>query len=228
MPFVYRDCFYILKDCLRENSFRVERAAGEPAPEAKVDIFLNEKEKVFFDKCFNNIEYSCGISEPFFSLSQLTTASMQCREALGIGSLEIWQEKDLSGIFLNHSMKKTGGDRQPEEKASERSMFYRYGDVAFVHMLLQLRKVMPQESMESPYYTALEEYDRRRGTDLCQVMVRYIICGGSVTGTAEALYMHRNTILNKLKKAEGIMGIPLEDFSQRVFFIISYLNRIID
>lgn len=57
-------------------------------------------------------------------------------------------------------------------------------------------------------------------------MAQYILCGCSATKTAAVTYMHRNTILNKIKRAAAVMGDPLEDFTKRVFFVVAYTDSL--
>lgn len=179
MPFVFRDNFYILKD----NSRQSERTK-----------FINDGERDAFYRCFNNIDFVCGVSKPFFSLTKLKTAASQCREAISIGrSLD-----------------------------SGKHMFY-YEDFSFYYMLMQLRKVMPLEMIASPYYELLRKYDVENESDLCGVFMQYLLNSCSVTRTAAATYMHRNTILNKVKKSVEIMENDFDDFRTRLFFIISYM-----
>jgi sugar diacid utilization regulator len=198
MPFVYRNSFYILKDCSRTEQ------EGEYS-------FVTEKEKPLFAKCFKNIDYACGISGLFFSLKKLSTAAVQCREALSIGQSDVWHQ-------INADFAKSDDHSG--------SKFYRYDDISFVYILSQLRKVMSLESMESPYFKLLKDYDRSTESNLCGVMAQYILCGCSVTKTAAKTYMHRNTILNKVRRAGQIMGNSLEDFTSQVFFMMSYVNNL--
>ncbi len=179
MPFVFRDNFYILKD----NSIASERTK-----------FINDKEKEAFYKCFNNIDFVCGVSKPFFSLSKMRIAASQCREAISMGKLIKGEEE-----------------------------FYYYEDIAFYYMLMQLKKVMPMEMVESPYYVLLKNHDKKNGSYLCDVFQKYLLNGCSVTKTAAATYMHRNTILNKVKKSMDIMENDFENFRTQFFFIVSYI-----
>ncbi|MGN1350260.1 MAG: helix-turn-helix domain-containing protein, partial [Anaerovoracaceae bacterium] len=225
MPFVYRDCFYILKVCGKTGTGG--RPAGKEPPGGRIPIqegsgfsFLQEDEKKIFQRCFRNMDYCCAVSEPFFSLNKLNAAAVQCREALSIGGSQLWNN---ARIRLLRQAAEHGSRREPDS-STDSGTFYRYEEVSFLHVLAQLRKVVPPESLESPYYELLSRYDAREGTDLCNVMAVHILCGCSATKTAAVTYMHRNTILNKVKKAAEIMGNPLEQFSCQVFFLMAYVN----
>lgn len=51
-----------------------------------------------------------------------------------------------------------------------------------------------------PALVHIARYDARCGTNLRQVLYQYLVFGGNVQRAAAALYMHRNTVMNKLKK----------------------------
>ncbi len=224
MPFVYRNSFYVLKDCTAGAGAEAKNAAQEKAgsgAEGAVipNEFLTEREKPLFFKCFRNIDYECGVSSMFFSLRNLRTAAAQCREALTTGRSSLWNSTEM--VVL-----RSGGAAETPQAGANDGIFYRYDDVAFVHILSQLRRVMPADALESPYFRMLSKYDSEHDTDLCAVMAQYIVCGCSVKRTAAATYMHRNTILNKVKKAAAVTGDPLEDFTAQVLFMMSYVNSI--
>ncbi|MCI8743932.1 MAG: PucR family transcriptional regulator [Lachnospiraceae bacterium] len=54
-------------------------------------------------------------------------------------------------------------------------------------------------------------YDATHKTNLRDVLFYYLLCGCSLNRTAAAMYMHRNTVLNKLNRINEIAEIPLED-----------------
>lgn len=62
-----------------------------------------------------------------------------------------------------------------------------------------------------PALVHLARYDTRHGTNLRQVLYQYLVFGGNVQRTAAALYMHRNTVLNKLKKISEMVSFDFSD-----------------
>ncbi len=83
-----------------------------------------------------------------------------------------------------------------------------------------------------PALVHIARYDAEHGTDLRKVLYAYLLAGENVQRTSELLYMHRNTVQNKLKK---IAEIAEPDFSdgllcQRLLFscqILEYAERIL-
>lgn len=229
MPFVYRSNFYILKQCkkhdsqifCKNNRKKQNKSAASDAEKndfigKNIEKFLEKDEETLFFKCFRNIEYSCGVSDMFFSLRSLSDAAAQCSRALAAGR---------SGMFESESFKLINASSAIKYDENSR-YFYRYEDIAFIDIIEEMKKNTGSFSLNSPYFTLLNEYDKKNQTDLCRVMTQYILCGCSVTKTAAITYMHRNTILNKIKRAAAVMGDPLEDFTKRVFFAAAYIDSL--
>lgn len=63
----------------------------------------------------------------------------------------------------------------------------------------------------SPAVIELYRYDKTHNTDLLKTLFCYLLNGRNVAETASALYMHRNTVFNKLNKINSIINLPLED-----------------
>lgn len=180
-PFIYRNTLYVLRvneegsDCFR---------------------FLTPEEEILFRKNFRGHMFSCGISNPFFSLMDLPTAAAQCAEALRLGP-------DVCG-----------DDKIP----------YRFSDVMLYYMLRELKRTIPIKMISSPCYTLLRQYDAEKGTDLCEVFMEYLKNGRNINQTSSAIYLHRNTVLNKVKKATSIMQNECEDYQTQTAFILAYLE----
>lgn len=62
-------------------------------------------------------------------------------------------------------------------------------------------------------------YDLGKNTNLLDVLFTYLTCGQNVGQAAAKLYMHRNTVLNKLNKIEAIVQHKL-DYEHDSFLIL--------
>jgi GAF domain-containing protein len=56
----------------------------------------------------------------------------------------------------------------------------------------------------------LAEYERRRGTELLRTLEVYLDQKGNVARTARAMYMHPNTLRQRLARIESVAGLDLE------------------
>ena len=55
----------------------------------------------------------------------------------------------------------------------------------------------------------LIEYDRRRGARLVETLERFLADRGSVAASARALYIHPNTVRQRLERIERVTGLDL-------------------
>ncbi len=83
-----------------------------------------------------------------------------------------------------------------------------------------------------PALVHIARYDARQGTDLRQVLYQYLVFGGNVQRTAAALYMHRNTVMNKLKKISEMVPLDLSDglLCQRLLLscqVLEYAEKVL-
>lgn len=160
------------------------------------NCFLTPQEEEIFCKNFQRQPFVCGISNTFFSLMDLTTAVSQCTETLQLGPL------------LNEQGKN----------------FYRFENVYVFYMIRELKKSIPIKMLSSPCYTVLKQYDKEKGSDLCEVFIQFLKNGRNVNQTSAAIFLHRNTVLNKVKKAITIMQDECEDYQAQIAFVIAYLE----
>jgi len=77
--------------------------------------------------------------------------------------------------------------------------------------------------MAHPDIVRIFLYDQEHGTDLLNTFYAYLINSLSLSKTAQYLYMHRNTVYNKLLKIEGILGYHLSSIQDYSNFILSYM-----
>lgn len=73
-------------------------------------------------------------------------------------------------------------------------------------------------------------YDRENGTDLAKILRRYLENNCNLSQTARELFIHRNTMLNKLDKLEELMGVSLKALPIRLqlqfsFYVVDYSER---
>ncbi|MBP3199515.1 MAG: helix-turn-helix domain-containing protein [Butyrivibrio sp.] len=72
-----------------------------------------------------------------------------------------------------------------------------------------------------PDITRLYYYDEKNGNNLLMVMFEYLLSGQNTNIAAKALYMHRNTVINKLNKIEEVLGHKLDYEKDHYLFLVS-------
>ncbi len=138
---------------------------------------------------------SVGISKPFHRIELLREALSEAQDALSTGKLL----DPVRRIF-------------PFEEFS---------------VSIMLRHFSEKEDLSRythPAIHELKQYDEEYHTKLLPTIREYIQNSGSIKKTAEALFMHRNSVIYRLRKAEEISGLCLDDpdtqFALRVSFCI--------
>ncbi|MCI8993342.1 MAG: hypothetical protein HFG80_11590 [Eubacterium sp.] len=73
-----------------------------------------------------------------------------------------------------------------------------------------------------PQLKILLDYDREHNTDLSHILYTYLICERNMNAAAQVLYIHRNTLVYRLKKIKSLITIDYEDYLERQHIILSY------
>ena len=73
-----------------------------------------------------------------------------------------------------------------------------------------------------PGVVQLYIYDSKNNTNLLETLRAYLDCGGNAVLTAQKLYLHRNTLYQRLKKINGIIHTNLDNANVRLFIMMSY------
>jgi len=126
--------------------------------------------------------FSIGIGRSYSSLADLHRSYAEAEEALHLGRL-------------------TAG---PGHVTA-------FSDLGFLHWLYHLP---PECRRENPYLDkvqALAAHDAERHSELLPTLEAYLDLGGNAQRTATHLFIHRNTLLYRLKRIEEICQVDLND-----------------
>jgi DNA-binding PucR family transcriptional regulator len=69
------------------------------------------------------------------------------------------------------------------------------------------------------------KYDNANGTFLEETLLTYYMNGFNTVRAAEALYIHRNSLLHRLEKIEELLDIKLTDYMEYLDLINSILVK---
>ncbi len=160
-----------------------------------LNTFVPDEKLSQFVYSFSSRLKHCTISKPFFTLDMLTDAARQC---------------ELAHDYLPDSL-------------SEAPIVY-YKDCVSNFLQHKILSKEKQYLFSSQYYEALKKYDTEHGTKLCYILYEYLVNFKSVNNTAKACFLHRNTVLNSIKKAFSIIDNNFNNFDDAVFFVLNYRN----
>jgi purine catabolism regulator len=125
---------------------------------------------------------SVGVGRPYAGVPGLATGYREAAEALLIGQTLM------------------GGNRTTY-----------FGDLGIRRLLFPLRDSEELRAFYNEFLGALESYDERHGTELIRTLEGFFAHHGNHVRAAEALHLHRNTLLYRLARIEAIGGINLDD-----------------
>jgi DNA-binding PucR family transcriptional regulator len=57
----------------------------------------------------------------------------------------------------------------------------------------------------------IDRYDKRKNTDLLATLEMYLECAGNLTKTSERLFVHRNTLIQRLERLQALCDIDIQD-----------------
>lgn len=69
----------------------------------------------------------------------------------------------------------------------------------------------------------LEAYDREHHGDLVKTLAAYLRHGGNATRTADALFLHRNSLRYRLARIGALTGLNIEEANDRLALQIAVL-----
>ena len=89
-----------------------------------------------------------------------------------------------------------------------------------VDNFLQTHTAKQIKMLMYPDTITLLRYDLMNDSNLSMVLYIYLNCG-DVSWTAKKLYMHRNTVYNKIKQIEKILDMKLDNISPRDCYLMA-------
>lgn len=83
-----------------------------------------------------------------------------------------------------------------------------------------------------PGMITLTRYDQKHGTNLTDTLYNYLMSGQSIAQCSRNMFVHRNTLINKLTKIEDILNQKLDDpyFMYKMFFsfqVVNYAEKVL-
>lgn len=89
------------------------------------------------------------------------------------------------------------------------------------HCVQTIQQKLPPETLYHPYFIRLLEYDRENNTEYLATLVSYLQNNCSISATANALYIHRNSLQYRIKKIEELLDIKIATSEERFNMLFS-------
>ncbi len=86
-----------------------------------------------------------------------------------------------------------------------------YTDLGFYQLLFEIPLASVMREYTARFLDPIHEYDREHDAHLYETLCMWLDCRCNKVQTANALFLHRNTLLGRLEKLEKLLGVSLED-----------------
>ena len=73
-----------------------------------------------------------------------------------------------------------------------------------------------------PQLQTLLDYDRKNHANLAYILYMYLVCERNTAVTAQAMYIHRNTLVYRLKKINSLIDFDYDNYQERQHIILSF------
>jgi GAF domain-containing protein/sugar diacid utilization regulator len=88
-----------------------------------------------------------------------------------------------------------------------------FNDLGVYRYLYKIARMDDLRDMYQDQVARIATYDRRKGTDLLDTLETYLECAGNLTKTSNRLFVHRNTLIQRLERLQSLCDIDLQDRS---------------
>ena len=104
-----------------------------------------------------------------------------------------------------------GQTSQSKEDVSSTFMVTHFNDLGVYRYLYKIAHMDDQRDVYQDQIAHIDSYDQRKNTDLLDTLETYLECAGNLTKTSERLFVHRNTLIQRLERLQSLCDIDLQD-----------------
>jgi GAF domain-containing protein len=88
-----------------------------------------------------------------------------------------------------------------------------FNDLGVYRYLYKIARMDDLRDMYQEQVARIANYDRRKGTDLLDTLEIYLECAGNLTKTSSKLFVHRNTLIQRLERLQSLCDIDMQERS---------------
>jgi GAF domain-containing protein len=86
-----------------------------------------------------------------------------------------------------------------------------FNDLGVYRYLYKIARMDDLRDMYQDQVGRIASYDQRKGTDLLGTLETYLECAGNLTRTSHRLFVHRNTLIQRLERLQSICEIDMQE-----------------
>ncbi len=168
----------------RENLLTCLICLSKDPTAARVKTWLRELARQMWGE--HSVRLFIGIGNPCQNISDYRRGFAEASEALQMGQN---LNRD-GGVSVTH-----------------------FNDLGVYRYLYKIARMDDLRDMYQDQVARIANYDRRKGTDLLDTLETYLECAGNLTKTSNRLFVHRNTLIQRLERLQSLCDIDLQERS---------------
>jgi GAF domain-containing protein len=86
-----------------------------------------------------------------------------------------------------------------------------FNDLGVYRYLYKIAHMDDLRDVYQDQISRIDNYDRRKNTDLLDTLETYLECAGNLTKTSDRLFVHRNTLIQRLERLQSLCDIDLQE-----------------
>ena len=213
----------------RIAALAVTTSGGRPPSGELVEMMLAGVDEVFEERGLPFLSYRRAdqvlvLCQSPGAVTDTATARTLFEEIVAA----LHRQMDLAGMAAGVSAAMTGVESVPRavgqarlalrqrRPAAEESSATVFEDLGARYLVLDSLPEEVLRKLKATVVDRLSEADENRGSELAATLRSYVAHGCSVIETAEALFLHRNTLRKRLARIEDVLGVDLSSTGGRV------------
>lgn len=111
-------------------------------------------------------------------------------------------------LQMGHNLK-----QDKEHEAKLEATVTHFNDLGVYRYLYKIAHMDDLRDVYQDQIARIDAYDRRKNTDLLDTLETYLECAGNLTKTSDRLFVHRNTLIQRLERLQSLCDIDLQERS---------------
>jgi len=100
-----------------------------------------------------------------------------------------------------------------EEEMPSQPLVTHFNDLGVYRYLYKIARMDDLRDVYQEQIALIDSYDHRKNTDLLDTLEVYLECAGNLTKTSERLFVHRNTLIQRLDRLQSLCEVDLQERS---------------
>ena len=110
-------------------------------------------------------------------------------------------------------------------KKDWKNMLVHYDELGVYQLLLSISDNTVKQRYYESVLGKLEQYDKNNRSNYLDFLGTYLECNCNINETADKLFVHRNTVVYKIKKISEMLDVDLSDMEVKVGLYLAKLLR---